>query len=377
MKNKISLILATLVILLGSCASQKKVPYMIDAETIPQEALDKIAANNEPRVMPGDLLEITVMSYNIDAVRPFNRSSFVTELNRTTSNYSNDTNRNTYYIVDDNGDIEFPVIGKLRIGGMNKSQIQELICNEIYPKYITEKTGVDVRFNVLQRALRQGQLAEHLVVPLKNLDGVPPLLLLGQAVDSGLLDMGQGVLHHAGEGVHGHGSAGFGGLNGGIRRRLHAVAFQGGNLHHRAAQRLGKLFRIDSVLVFPDHIHHVDGHHHGDAQLGELGGQVQIAFQVRAVHDVQDGVRPLADQVIPGHHFLQGVGGQGINAGQVGDGYISLLFQLALFFLHGDTGPVAHILVGAGQGVEQRGLAAVGVARQGNSQFHSEFLAFR
>ena len=120
MKNKISLILATLVILLGSCASQKKVPYMIDAETIPQEALDKIAANNEPRVMPGDLLEITVMSYNIDAVRPFNRSSFVTELNRTTSNYSNDTNRNTYYIVDDNGDIEFPVIGKLRIADANR-----------------------------------------------------------------------------------------------------------------------------------------------------------------------------------------------------------------------------------------------------------------
>ena len=146
MKNKLSLILATLIILLGSCASQKKVPYMIDAETIPQEALDKIAANNEPRVMPGDILEITVMSYNIDAVRPFNRSSFVTELTRTTSNYNNDTNRNTYYIVDDNGDIEFPVIGKLRIGGMNKSQIQELICSEIYPKYITERPGIDVRF---------------------------------------------------------------------------------------------------------------------------------------------------------------------------------------------------------------------------------------
>ena len=146
MKNKLSLILATLIILLGSCASQKKVPYMIDAETIPQEALDKIAANNEPRVMPGDILEITVMSYNIDDVRPFNRSSFVTELNRSVTNYNNDTNRNTYYIVDDNGDIEFPVIGKLRIGGMNKSQIQELICSEIYPKYITERPGIDVRF---------------------------------------------------------------------------------------------------------------------------------------------------------------------------------------------------------------------------------------
>ena len=38
----------------------------------------------------------------------------------------------------------------------------------------------------------------------------------------------------------------------------------------------------------------------------------------------------------------------------------------ALLLLHGDAGPVAHVLVGAGEGVEQGGLAAVGVARQGH-----------
>ena len=80
---------------------------------------------------------------------------------------------------------------------------------------------------------------------------------------------------------------------------------------------------------------------------------------------------PLFNQVVPGHGLLQGVGGQRIDAGQVSDGDLAVLFQLALFFLHGDTGPVAHILVGAGQGVEQRGLAAVGVARQGNSDIVS------
>lgn len=147
MKSKISLIFATLLLVLGSCASSKKVPYMIDAETISQEALDKIVSSNEPIVMAGDLLEITVMSYNVDAVRPFNRSSFVQELNRTySSSTSNDNNRSLYYLVDDNGEIEFPVLGKLKIGGMNKSQIQEMICNQIYPKYMTEKPGVDVRF---------------------------------------------------------------------------------------------------------------------------------------------------------------------------------------------------------------------------------------
>lgn len=146
MKIKLTFVFATLMLLMASCASTKKVPYMVDAETIPQEELRKIAKNAEPIVMPGDILEITVMSYNVEAVRPFNRSSFVNEMNRYSNSYSNDTNRNTYYIVDDKGEIEFPVIGKLKIGGMNKSQIQELIGNEIYPKYMTDKPGIDVRF---------------------------------------------------------------------------------------------------------------------------------------------------------------------------------------------------------------------------------------
>ena len=38
----------------------------------------------------------------------------------------------------------------------------------------------------------------------------------------------------------------------------------------------------------------------------------------------------------------------------------------ALFLFYGHAGPVAHILVGAGQSVEQGGFAAVGIARQGN-----------
>jgi hypothetical protein len=36
----------------------------------------------------------------------------------------------------------------------------------------------------------------------------------------------------------------------------------------------------------------------------------------------------------------------------------------AAAFFHGDAGPVAHMLVRAGQGVEKRGFAAIGVASQ-------------
>ena len=83
MKNKLSLIFATFIFLLGSCASSKKVPYMIDAESIPQETLNKIVQNVPTTALPGDLLEITVLSFNIDAVRPFNKTNFINEISRT------------------------------------------------------------------------------------------------------------------------------------------------------------------------------------------------------------------------------------------------------------------------------------------------------
>ena len=154
------------------------------------------------------------------------------------------------------------------------------------------------------------------------------------------------------------------GLDGGLGGLHDAVTLQGGDLHDLAAQLTAQLRHVDLVAVLADHVHHVDGDDHGNAQLGELGGQVQVALQVRAIDDVQDGIGALLDQVVTGHHLLQRVGGQGVDAGQVHDGHIIMLLQLALFLLHGNAGPVAHELVRAGQRVEQGGLAGVGVACQ-------------
>ena len=220
----------------------------------------------------------------------------------------------------------------------------------------------------------QMELLQHLVVPLKELHRVPALLLLRQVVDHRLLDVGNGVLHRPGEGVGGHGLPGPGGFQSGLGGLLHSGALQGGDLHNGAAQLPGELSRVDVVPVFPHHVHHVDGDDHGDAQLHELGGQVQVALQVGAVHDVQNHVGALSHQVVPGHHFLQGVGGQGIDPRQVGDHHPAVLFQFALFLLHCDTRPVPHKLVRARQGVEQRGLAAVGVPGQCDPQIHGLFL---
>ena len=217
----------------------------------------------------------------------------------------------------------------------------------------------------------QGQGLQHLLVPLEHLDGIPAEILVVHHALNGLLDVGDGVLYaaseHVGElpGLVGLGR-GYGPLGGGHA----ALALQGAHLHHLAAQGLAQLLEVDLVAVLPHQIYHVDRHYHGQAQLDELGGQVQVALDVGAVHDVEDGVRLLIDQVVAGHHLLQRIGGQGVDARQVLDDDLLVALQLALLLFHRDAGPVAHVLVGAGQGIEQGGLTAVRVARQRDLDVH-------
>ena len=60
------------------------------------------------------------------------------------------------------------------------------------------------------------QLLKHLVVALKNLDGIPALLLFGQVVYSRLLNVSNGVLNATGEGVHRHGLGILGSVDSGL-----------------------------------------------------------------------------------------------------------------------------------------------------------------
>ena len=238
---------------------------------------------------------------------------------------------------------------------------------------------LDVLLNVGEDSGIQLQLGQYLFIPLEDLDGVPSLAVGGHAVYGGLLDVGEGMLHLTREDVVGNIPSVLGGFNGQLDSLLQARALECRDLHGGATHAVGQLLQIDLVSLLAENVHHVDGHDHGNAQLGQLGGEVEVALQVGAVDDVQDGIGAFHHQIVSGHYLLQGVGGKGIDAGQVGDddGFISVMvFELALLLFHRDAGPVAYELVGAGQGVEQGGFARVGISRQGNADgvcFHVGF----
>ena len=235
---------------------------------------------------------------------------------------------------------------------------------------------LNVLVDVVHQCLVEPQLFQHLLVPLEELDGVPAQEAVIHLALNALLNVGNGVLHTAGE--HMGQLAGLAGLGSGDRSLgggLGALALQCADLHCLTAQLCAQLLQVDGVAVLAHQIDHVHSHHHRDAQLDQLGGQVEVALDVGAVDDVQDGVGLLLHKVSTGDNFFQRVGGQRVDAGQILNDNVLVTLEFAFLFFHSNAGPVAHILVGAGQVVEQGRFAAVRVAGQCNFNAHCGYLS--
>lgn len=146
MKANFLFILSLVAVVFSSCNTTKDIPYMIGANQLPQEVLQSAAKASDPVVMPGDMLQINVISRNTEAVKPFNKIDYIHNLGGATNTTGNDENSMYYYLVDANGNIEFPYLGTLHVGGMSKSATENYIASQIYPRYLTERPGVEVRF---------------------------------------------------------------------------------------------------------------------------------------------------------------------------------------------------------------------------------------
>jgi len=128
-----------------SCTAYKKTAYLMDAEKIPRERLRQSAGVYEAQIMPKDVLSILVTSETPGAAADFNMS-VPYKKNTIAQEESYDNISETTYIVDADGYINFPVLGRLKLGGLTKKEASRLIYSLIYPDYLTEKPIVDIRF---------------------------------------------------------------------------------------------------------------------------------------------------------------------------------------------------------------------------------------
>ncbi len=138
---------------------------------------------------------------------------------------------------------------------------------------------------------------------------------------------------------------------------------KGGDLDHVNAQLCGERLDVDLVAALLQQVAHVEAHDDGRAALEDLGGKVEVALEVGHVNEVDDRLGIAIDKVVTRDDLLGAVGGQRVDAREVGEYDLLVLCPGSLLLFHRDAGPVAHVAVGARERVEQRGLAAVRVTR--------------
>ena len=126
--------------LLASCQSYKKVPYLQDVEVVKntnqQESL------YDAKIMPKDLLTIVVSCTSPELAVPFNLT--VATQNNVTMTTTTSQPILQQYLVDNEGKINFPVLGELKVGGLTKREAEELVIDKLKP-YIKETPIVTVR----------------------------------------------------------------------------------------------------------------------------------------------------------------------------------------------------------------------------------------
>ncbi|HEY9221316.1 MAG TPA: polysaccharide biosynthesis/export family protein [Lutibacter sp.] len=112
MKNSLkTVVVIVLLISMGSCVAKKEMLYLQEEEGI--NALETIV-KVEPKIQQNDILSINVSALDAEAALPFN----LFEAGNATS-----VPKPITYLVNSDGEINFPVLGKIKVEGYTTKEI--------------------------------------------------------------------------------------------------------------------------------------------------------------------------------------------------------------------------------------------------------------
>lgn len=159
-----NLIIASVLALfaLSSCGTPKNMPYFQDLEP---GVGDTISVSQTIRLMPGDKISVIVNCRDAMLASMFNlayATRYVGQANPEQLSASQSTGVQGY-LVDDNGFIEIPVLGPVKVGGLTRVEVASLVKNELAERELLKDAVVTVeylnlRVSVLGEVLRPGRV---------------------------------------------------------------------------------------------------------------------------------------------------------------------------------------------------------------------------
>lgn len=163
-------LLFLIAVTLASCASKKDILYFQSSNTA--DSTQSQNKNFETVLKSDDLLMIVVSADNMGSVEKFNPP--IVGTTGTTAESIDQVNvqmKVQTYLVDKNGEINFPVLGKIKVGGLRKSEVVELLIGQL-TKYVSNPVInlriVNYKISVIGEVVRPGEqtlLSERITIP--------------------------------------------------------------------------------------------------------------------------------------------------------------------------------------------------------------------
>ncbi len=163
MKKKSFIIIFSFVLFfLSSCTSKKKLDYLQNIESVALEASMK---NAKSTIQPNAQLVIMVTAKDMDVVKPFNQnfsSGQILQYSLPSNNapaQSQTSASGPTYMVDSQGNIEFPVIGKINTENKTTEELRDILKKEISKYVVNPQVSVrntNYKITVLGEVNRPG-----------------------------------------------------------------------------------------------------------------------------------------------------------------------------------------------------------------------------
>lgn len=134
------ILISILVFSATSCVNTKKATYFNDVDEA--EFQDSIE-NLEPVLKKNDILSISVSSLNPEATEIFNASNVSVAQ---TSTATGTTAQASGYLIDQEGFIRFPFLGRIKAAGKTKQELREEITEELVERKLLLDPLVDIRY---------------------------------------------------------------------------------------------------------------------------------------------------------------------------------------------------------------------------------------
>lgn len=126
-----STLIVCCVALLSSCISQRKMSYLRDVTAASADSINQTYQSlDENYIAKGDMLSIFVNALDVEAVRAFNMP-VVNVQNLGSGVMTSSAGAIQGYWVDPDGNISFPVLGKLHVEGMTTTTLRDTLIQLI------------------------------------------------------------------------------------------------------------------------------------------------------------------------------------------------------------------------------------------------------